>query len=80
MSNLKFLTRAQKECWNENGYAKLTNVFTPKEIIEMSNEYDEIFESKRRENLEGLESAWIGNDMKELAGNRGVTVSVMKFN
>ncbi|KAK0182206.1 hypothetical protein PV327_000367 [Microctonus hyperodae] len=74
MSGLKFLSSAQKECWRENGYVKLTNVFTPEEILEMSMEYDELFERKGRENIEGLEAVWAGNDMKKLSENRDVTV------
>lgn len=76
MTGLKFLSSSQKECWRENGYVKLTNVFTPKEIAEMSTEYDELFERKRRENVEGLEAVWAGNDMKKLSENRNVTVSI----
>lgn len=75
MSKLKFLTREQKNCWVESGYVKLSNVFTTKEIEEISREYDELFERKKKEDLDGLESAWIGDDMKKLAGNRNTTVS-----
>lgn len=76
MTKLKFITPEQKKCWQDNGFVKLTNVFTEKEIEEFSTEYDELFERKRREDLEGLESAWVGNDMKNLSGNRNVTVSI----
>jgi len=42
---------------------------------EISDAYDELFERKRRENLEGLESAWVGDDMKKEAGYIDYTVS-----
>ncbi|XP_047032909.1 probable alpha-ketoglutarate-dependent hypophosphite dioxygenase [Helicoverpa zea] len=74
MNKLKFCTPEQKKCWQDNGYVKLSNVFTPAEIEEMSAEYDELFDRKNREDLTGLEAAWAGNDMKNLASNRSVTV------
>lgn len=75
MSGLKFLTPEEKKSWKENGYIKLSKVFSAKEMNEILEAYDELFERKRRENLEGLESAWAGNDMKKAAGNIDYTVS-----
>lgn len=75
MGPLKFLTPEQKQFWQENGYIKLSNVYSTKEMNEISDAYDDLFERKRRENLEGLESAWVGNDMKKEAGYIDYTVS-----
>lgn len=69
MVALKFLTPEQKQFWEDNGFIKLSNVFSTKEINEISDTYDELFERKYRENLSGLESRWAGEDMKKLAGS-----------
>lgn len=74
MSNLKFLTKQQKDFWHENGYVKLSGVYSEKEFQEISQAYEELFERKRRENLVGLESAWVGEEMKRAAGNIDYTV------
>lgn len=74
MASLKFLTPEQKLFWQENGYIKLTNVYSTKEINEVSDAYNELFERKHRENL-GLEASWVGNDMKKAAGYIDYTVS-----
>lgn len=74
MASLKFLTPEEKQFWQENGYIKLTNVFSVKEINEISDAYNELFERKHRENLAGLESSWIGDDMKKVAGYIDYTV------
>lgn len=75
MATLKFLTSEQKKFWEENGYIKLTNVYSSKEINEISDAYNELFERKCRENLAGLESAWVGEEMKKAAGHIDYTVS-----
>ena len=75
MSKLKVLMPEQKEFWKENGYIKISNIFTTKEINEILEAYDELFEQKRCENIEGLESAWAGSEMKKAAGNIDYTVS-----
>jgi len=74
MASLKFLTPEEKQFWQENGYIKLTNVFSIKEINEISDAYNELFEKKHRENLAGLESSWVGDDMKKAAGYIDYTV------
>lgn len=79
MAALKFLTSEQKQFWKENGYIKLTNVYTLKEMNEISDAYNELFERKHRENLAGLESAWVGEDMKKAAGYINYTVSKNYF-
>ncbi|XP_077258153.1 putative alpha-ketoglutarate-dependent hypophosphite dioxygenase [Temnothorax americanus] len=68
MDSLKFLTSEQKQFWKENGYIKLSNVYSVKEMNEISDAYDELFERKRRENLP-LEARWAGEAMKKEAGN-----------
>jgi len=75
MAALKFLTPEQKQFWQQNGYIKLTNVYSLKEMNEISDAYDELFERKHRENLVGLEARWGGDDMKKVAGNVNYTVS-----
>ncbi|XP_043272964.1 probable alpha-ketoglutarate-dependent hypophosphite dioxygenase [Venturia canescens] len=74
MSGLKFLTAEEKKFWKDNGYIKISNVFSVQEMNEISEAYDELFERKRRENVQGLEAAWAGNDMKKAAGNIDYTV------
>ena len=68
MVALKFLTPEQKQFWEDNGYIKL-NIYSTKEINEISDAYNELFERKFRENLQGMESRWSGEDMKKLAGS-----------
>lgn len=79
MATLKFLTLEQKQFWKENGYIKLTNVYSVKEMNEISDAYNELFERKHRENLRGLESAWAGEEMKKAAGYIDYTVSKKNF-
>lgn len=75
MAALKYLTPEQKQFWQENGFIKLTNVFSLKEMNEITDAYDELFERKHREHVAELEAAWIGEDMKKEAGNIDYTVS-----
>lgn len=72
---LKFLTPEEKQFWQENGYIKLSNVYSTKEINEISDTYNELFKKKLRENLIGLEAGWVGEDMKKAAGYIDYTVS-----
>jgi len=74
MADLKYLTSEQKQFWKENGYIKLSNVYTMKEMNEISNTYDEVFEKAHRQNV-SLEASWIGEDMKKAAGNIDYSVS-----
>ncbi|XP_012523356.1 probable alpha-ketoglutarate-dependent hypophosphite dioxygenase [Monomorium pharaonis] len=72
MAPLKFLTPEQKQFWQDNGYIKLSNVFSLKEINEISDAYTELFERKYRiHQSEGLEARWSGEEMKKLAGDVG---------
>ncbi|KAL0118691.1 hypothetical protein PUN28_009391 [Cardiocondyla obscurior] len=73
MSSLKFLTSEQKQFWQENGYIKLSNVYSPKEINEISDTYDDLFARKQRE-VKSLEASWAGSDMKKLAKNINYSV------
>lgn len=75
MASLKFLTPEENKFWHENGYIKLTNVYSTKEINEISDAYNELFERKHRENLGGLEAGWVGEEMKKAAGYIDYTVS-----
>ncbi|KAG7200119.1 hypothetical protein KM043_000561 [Ampulex compressa] len=74
MNGLKFLSAEQKKFWCDNGYIKLSGIFSEKEMNEISDAYNELFERKARENLNGLESAWAGEDMKKAAGYIDYTV------
>lgn len=74
MGPLKFLTSEQKQFWHENGYIKLSNVYSIKEMNEILDAYNELFERKHRENLPGLEAGWRGEDMKKAAGYIDYTV------
>ena len=40
---MKFLSKAQKEFYHENGYIKLENVLSSEEIVEASNAYSDLF-------------------------------------
>jgi len=74
MATLKYLTSEQKQFWKENGYIKLSNVYTMKEMNEISDTYNEMFERAHRKNV-SLEASWIGEDMKKAAGNIDYSVS-----
>ncbi|XP_058803129.1 phytanoyl-CoA dioxygenase, peroxisomal-like [Phymastichus coffea] len=71
---LKFLTVEQKKFWDENGFIKLSDVFSNEELDEISKEYDDLFERKQKEDAGGLEAAWKGDDMKRAARNISYTV------
>lgn len=73
MVGLKFLTSEQKQFWQENGFVKLSNVYSTKELNEIYDAYDELFERKQNENL-NLEARWAGEEMKKAAGNIDYTV------
>lgn len=44
------LTSNQKQFFRENGYVVLSNIFTPEEVEEISNAYDQTF---KRVDLKG---------------------------
>lgn len=70
---LKYLTPEQKQFWEENGYIKLSNVYSAKEMNEILDCYDDLFERKQRENP-NMEASWGGADMKKEAGNISYSV------
>ncbi|KAJ8673487.1 hypothetical protein QAD02_004749 [Eretmocerus hayati] len=74
MRKLKYLTPEQKKFYDDNGFIKLSGVFSDREFEEISNEYDHLFTQKQKEDMDGLEAAWIGDDMKKAAGNINYTV------
>lgn len=73
---LKFLTKEQKRQWDEDGFIKVGNIFTPAELTEIDQAYDDLFERKARENANGLEAGWVGDEMKKAAKNIDYTVSL----
>lgn len=75
MGKLKFLTQDQKDFYTQNGFVKLSGVFSNEEFEKMAKEYDDLFQRKQNENANGLEAAWVGADMKKAAGNINYTVS-----
>lgn len=75
MGKLKFLTPQQKQFWTDNGFIKLSGIFSENEMGEISWEYDDLFERQQKSYKEELEATWVGEDMKKLAGNINYTVS-----
>lgn len=65
------LTNEQKQFWKENGFFKLSNILTNKELEVISKEYDRIF---RLKNNPGMEAAWEGKEMKEAAKTQDYSV------
>lgn len=76
---LKFLTKEQKRQWDENGFIKVGNIFSPAELNEISDAYNELFERKAKENMGGLEAGWAGDEMKRAAKNIDYTVSLNNY-
>ncbi|XP_015518742.1 probable alpha-ketoglutarate-dependent hypophosphite dioxygenase [Neodiprion pinetum] len=77
MGVLKYLKPEDKEFYEKNGFIKLSGIFSEAEMEEISQEYNELFERKTRENLEGLESAWSGDRVKQEAGFIDYTVKAI---
>ena len=57
----KLLTAEEKHFYTENGYVQLSNVFSPDEVEEMSEEYDSIFERMSRDKKSRLDTIWQGD-------------------
>ncbi|XP_014238884.1 uncharacterized protein LOC106660435 [Trichogramma pretiosum] len=74
MKKLKFLTSEQKDFYTENGFVKLSGVFSDKEFDEILKEYNDLFARKQEEDVTSLEAAWVGDDMKKAANNINYTV------
>ena len=58
---LKLLTAEEKHFYTENGYVQLSNIFSPEEMDEMSEEYDSIFERMSRDKQSRLDTIWRGD-------------------
>jgi hypothetical protein len=43
---MKFMSQSEKSSYVENGYILLKDVFDPKELEEISQEYDKLFQVK----------------------------------
>ncbi|PSN48715.1 hypothetical protein C0J52_08782 [Blattella germanica] len=65
------LTKDQVKFYKDNGFIKLSNIFTDAEIKEISEEYDDLFKRKKST---GLRAEWQGNEMKKAANQEPVTV------
>ena len=62
-----FLTEEQLNFYKENGYISLSNIFTEAEIQACSEEYDRLFEEKKKANQD-LEATWTGDWKNKLEG------------
>lgn len=58
------LTKEQKDFYAKNGFIKLSNIYSNEDMDRLSNEYDDLF---KRKNIDDMEAAWKGNDMKKQA-------------
>ncbi len=56
---MKFLTEEQREFYAENGYIKLSGIFTDDFVDELSREYDSLF--ARKEETASLDATWKGD-------------------
>lgn len=65
------LTKEQIRFWKDNGYIKLSGIFSDKEMDVISKEYDRIFILK---NNPGMEARWEGNEMKKIAQSKDYSV------
>ena len=63
---LKLLTAEEKQFYTDNGYVQLGNVFSPDEVEEMSEEYDDIFERMSMDKKSRLDTIWQGDWQREL--------------
>ncbi|XP_044729875.1 probable alpha-ketoglutarate-dependent hypophosphite dioxygenase [Chrysoperla carnea] len=58
------LTKEQKDFYAKNGFIKLSNIYSNEDMDRLSKEYDDLF---TRKNIDDMEAAWKGNDMKKQA-------------
>ncbi len=56
---MKFLTEEQREFYAENGYIKLSGIFTNDFVDELSREYDSLF--ARKKETASLDATWKGD-------------------
>lgn len=62
--------------YKDNGFVKLSNIFSEAEMEEMCKEYNFIFETK---NNDEMESSWAGDEMRKQANfiNYSVSISII---
>ena len=65
------LTKEQVQFYRDNGYIKLSGIFTEEEINEISEAYNELFARKRGQELQ---AEWKGEEMKKAAKQEPVVV------
>ncbi|KAJ9589695.1 hypothetical protein L9F63_017101 [Diploptera punctata] len=65
------LTKEQVQFYRDNGFIKLSGIFTDEEVKEISDAYDELFARKRGQELQ---AAWEGDEMKKAAKQEPVVV------
>ncbi|XP_048484567.1 probable alpha-ketoglutarate-dependent hypophosphite dioxygenase [Plutella xylostella] len=65
------MTKQQIQSYKDNGFIKLSNIYSEKELQELSEEYNRIFYKK---NNPGMEAAWLGDDMKAAVKNKEYSV------
>ncbi|KAJ9589694.1 hypothetical protein L9F63_017100, partial [Diploptera punctata] len=67
------LTKEQVKFYKENGYIKLSNIFSEKEMNEISDEYDDLFSRKHNANLQAV---WKGEEMEKASSGNNVVLSI----
>lgn len=67
------LTKDQIKSYQENGFVKISGIFSDKELEVILKEYERIFELK---NNAGMEAAWLGDDMRKAAKEKPYSVSL----
>ncbi|XP_047995827.1 probable alpha-ketoglutarate-dependent hypophosphite dioxygenase [Leguminivora glycinivorella] len=65
------LTPEQVQFWKDNGYIKLSGIFTKEELEVLSKEYDRLFYLK---NNPGMEAAWLGSAMEKATSGENYSV------
>lgn len=68
------LTPEQIKFYDDNGYIKLSNIFSDKEMKSISDEYDRLFDLKSHQ---GVEASWQGKEMSKAAQNIQYSVSLL---
>lgn len=68
------LTKEQVQFYKDNGFIKLSGLFTEQEMDVVSKEYDRLFFLK---NNPGMEAAWLGSAMSKATDNQEYSVSTI---
>ena len=71
-SKMKFLTEEQREFYAENGYIKLSGIFTNDFVDELSREYDSLF--ARKKETASLDATWKGDWKNQVKDTSDVQV------